>query len=140
MVDGNSQRVSPVGSELRGVKTIYTAAGVYGLLVLAPGFFTEAAFGRANPPAINHPEFYYGFFGSAVVWQLVFLMIGRNPVAFRHLAPVTILEKAAFFIPSVWLYSTGRLAVSGPMYGGLIDGVLMLAFLWATFRIRRAIG
>lgn len=110
---------------------IYGAAGVYGVLVLLPGFFLEHAFGVSAPPAPNHPEFYYGFYGSALVWQLVFLLIARDPARFRILMPITMLEKAAFFLPCLALYATGRLPVGGPFIGAMIDGVLMVLFLLA---------
>ena len=42
-----------------------------------------------------------------------------------------VLEKAAFFVPCLVLYFTGRLAMGGPMIGGLIDGVLMVLFFAA---------
>lgn len=110
---------------------IYLVAGVYGVLILAPGFFTERAFGAMNPPPPNHPELYYGFYGSALVWQVVFLMIARDPARLRILMPVTMLEKLAFFAPCVALYATGRLPVNGPFIGGMIDGVLLLLFFVA---------
>jgi hypothetical protein len=125
-------------SSPRSVRVIYTVAGVYGLLVLTPGLFMEGLFNRTNPPSITHPEFYCGFYGSAIVWQLVFLAIGRNPAAFRRFLPLTVLEKAAFFVPALWLYLNGRLAVSGPLFGALIDGLWMLAFLLAIAMMRRA--
>jgi hypothetical protein len=40
-----------------------------GLLALLPQYFLEAGNGLDFPPAINHPEYYFGFIGVAVVWQ-----------------------------------------------------------------------
>lgn len=110
---------------------IFLVAGLYGLAVLAPGFFMEAAFGAASPPPVNHPEFYYGFYGSAFVWQLVFLAIAWDPGRFRLLMPIAVLEKIAFFAPAMALYANGRLAAGGPFYGAIIDGVLMVLFALA---------
>jgi hypothetical protein len=104
---------------------IFLIAGIYGALVLIPGFFLER---MTPPPALTHPEFYYGFFGAALVWQFVFLAIARDPAKFRPLMLLAVLEKAAFFAPSLWLYFSGRLAMGGPFIGGLIDGVLMVLF------------
>lgn len=112
---------------------IFTGAGIYGLLILVPGLFTEGRFNALNPPPITHPEFYYGFYGSAIVWQLLFLLIGRDPARFRILMPLAMLEKAAFFIPCLWLWAMGRMGMTETFFGGMIDGVLLLLFgvAWA---------
>lgn len=110
---------------------IYLIAGVYGILILIPGFFLES---MVAPPPITHPEFYYGFYGSALVWQLVFLAIARDPAKLRVLMPLTVLEKAAFFLPTVALHLSGRLAMGGPLIGGVLDGVWMVLFAFAWWR------
>jgi hypothetical protein len=119
---------------MRFARIIYWIAAIYGIVVLLPGLFTEAQFNIASPPAINHPEFYYGFFASALVWQFAFILIARDPERYRALMLVTIAEKAAFFVPSMILWQQGRLAVSGPLYGAVIDGVLMVLFALAWWR------
>ncbi len=43
---------------MKTARLIFAIAAIYGLVVLVPGLFTEAAFNLASPPAINHPEFY----------------------------------------------------------------------------------
>ena len=53
---------------------VYLVAGIYGLIALVPQYFTELKIGRDYPPAITHPEFYYGFIGVAISWQIAFLM------------------------------------------------------------------
>jgi hypothetical protein len=35
---------------------VFAAAGIYGLIVLVPQYFTEAKLGQDYPPAITHPE------------------------------------------------------------------------------------
>ncbi|MBK8630383.1 MAG: hypothetical protein IPN84_09290 [Sphingomonadales bacterium] len=114
---------------------IFTGAGIYGLLILVPGLFTEGRFNALNPPPITHPEFYYGFYGSAIVWQLLFLLIGRDPARFRILMPLAMLEKAAFFIPCLWLWAVGRMGMTETFFGGMIDGVLLLLFGVAWRRV-----
>ena len=117
-------------------RIIFGVAAAYGLLVLLPGLFTEAQFNQMNPPAINHPEFYYGFYGVALVWQFVFILIARDPLRYRSLMLLGVTEKAAFFVPSLLLWQSGRLAVGGPFYGAMIDGVLMLLFAFAWWHSR----
>ena len=102
-------------------KRVFTLAGIYGLSVLLPLYFLA-------PPAISHPEFYYGFLGVAVAWQVAFLIIGRNPERFRPLMPAAILEKLGYGIAAVVLFFMGRLTGS-LLAGGLID--LLLAALFA---------
>ena len=116
---------------MRFARWVFLVAGVYGLLVLAPGFCLERQAGETAPPAITHPEFYYGFYGSAFVWQLVFLLIARDPGRWRPLMPIAVLEKVALFAPCVALHLLGRLPVGGPLLGGMIDGVLMVLFFLA---------
>ena len=66
-------------------RRVFLIAGIYGLLVLLPLYFMEARIGRDQPPAITHPEYFYGFLGVAVSWQVAFLVISRDPVRFRPL-------------------------------------------------------
>lgn len=117
---------------MRLARWIFLIAGIYGVLALLPGFFVEA---MGRPQA--QPEFYYGFFALALVWQLVFFAIARDPISLRWLMPIAVLEKAAFFAPSIALYLAGRLHVSGPFIGAMIDGVWMVLFAfvwWSTGR------
>jgi hypothetical protein len=46
---------------MRFAKLTFWITGVYGLLSLPRLYFTFDLIGRRNPPAITHPEFYYGF-------------------------------------------------------------------------------
>lgn len=38
-------------------KIVFRIAGIYGLIVLAPGLFLESKFGRDYPPPVTHPDF-----------------------------------------------------------------------------------
>lgn len=69
----------------------------------------EGRIGRDHPPAITHPEYFYGFVGVGIVWQIAFLVISRDPVRYRPLMLVAVLEKASFFLTTVTLYVLGRL-------------------------------
>ncbi len=121
---------------MRFARWVFLIAGIYGVAVLLPGFFTEDSFNESTPPPVSHPEFYYGFYGSALVWQVAFLLIGADPLRYRPLMLVAVFEKLAFFAASLWLFLAGRMAVGGPLVGAIIDGVLMVLFLiaWRTSR------
>jgi hypothetical protein len=108
---------------------IFLIASIYGFLILAPGFFLERQTGSVE--AITHPEFYYGFYGSALVWQLVFLAISQNPARYGMLMPICVLEKFAFFSACVVLYLDGRLEIGGAFIAGLVDGMWMFLFFFA---------
>jgi hypothetical protein len=116
---------------MRFARWMFLIAGIYGILVLVPGLFMEQQAGEASPPAIAHPEFYYGFFGSALVWQFMFLLIASNPQRWRPLMLIAVLEKAAFFLPCLALYLAGRMDTGQIFMGGMIDGVLMVLFALA---------
>jgi hypothetical protein len=58
----------------------FLVAGVYGLLGTVPLFFTETQTGINFRPAINHPENYYGFLGLTAAWQVLFVIVSRDPV------------------------------------------------------------
>lgn len=108
-------------------------AGIYGLIVLVPQYFMERQIGIDYPPAITHPEHFYGFIGVALAWQLVFLVIARDAVRFRPLMLPAIVEKLAFSVPVLVLYAQGRVAAS--VVGvGLIDLALGATFAAAWLR------
>ena len=111
----------------------FTLGGLWGLLILIPHAFMEGRVGRDYPPAITHPEYFYGFVGTAIVWQIAFLVISRDPVRFRPLMVVAVLEKASFFIATVTLYALGRLNLE--MLGaGVLDMMVGVLFLMAYLR------
>jgi hypothetical protein len=112
---------------MRFAKIVYTVAGVYGLLALLPQYFLEEKTGRDYPPAITHPEYYYGFIGVAVAWQVLFLLLARDPVRYRLMMIPTILEKASFGIPVLILFMMNRV---GPLMlgAGIIDLILGTLF------------
>jgi hypothetical protein len=118
-------------------RRVFLAAGVYGLLVMTPQFFLEAQTSRDYPPAITHPEFYYGFVGTVFAWQLLFVAISRDPARYRPLMLVALIEKAAFAIPVPLLYLQGRVPAILLVFAG-IDGLLFLLFLESWRRTRPA--
>ena len=93
---------------MKFAKYLFYAAGVWGILVITPLFFIFDKIGQQDPPPVTHPLFYYGFAGVALAWQFVFLVIGSNPVRFRPLMLVSILEKLGYFLPAVVLYLQHR--------------------------------
>jgi hypothetical protein len=118
-------------------RRVYTTAGIYGLLVMLPQYFLEERIGRDTPPPITHPEYFYGFIGIVVAWQVTFLVIARDPARFRALMPVTVLEKLVFAVPVALLYVQGRVPPATLFFGG-IDLVLGALFFVSWRRLRLA--
>jgi hypothetical protein len=42
---------------------------------LTPQYFMESRVSADYPPAITHPEYYYGFLGVAIAFQVLFVII-----------------------------------------------------------------
>ncbi len=78
---------------MKFAKIVFYVAGIYGLLVLFPQYFMEAKNGRDFPPPITHPEYYYGFIGVALAFQILFLIIARRPVQYRAAMIPSVIEK-----------------------------------------------
>jgi hypothetical protein len=112
---------------MRFAKYVFLVAGVYGLLALAPQYFLESKIGADYPPPINHPEYFYGFVGVALAWQVVFLIISRDPARYRPIMLAAVIEKITFGVAAIVLYAQGR--VPGAILGfGCIDLVLCALF------------
>ncbi|HZL90779.1 MAG TPA: hypothetical protein VFB96_20595 [Pirellulaceae bacterium] len=113
---------------------VFRIAGIYGVLVIAPMYFLEERFGRDMPPPLNHPEFFYGFAGVALAWQVAFLVISFEPARYRLMMIPAIVEKFSFTAAAVVLLVQGRIPL--PMFAGamldLVWGVLFVAAFVAT--------
>ena len=116
-------------------RCVFLVAGIYGLIVLAPHYFLEGKIGRDDPPEITHAEFYYGFTGVALAWQLAFLIIARDPARYRLIMLPGILEKLGFGVAAIVLYSQQRLA-GQMLLAGIVD--LVLAALFAIAYVKTA--
>ena len=112
---------------MRFAKWVFRIAGIYGLLVIGAGYFSEASVNRDYPPAITHREYYYGFLGVTLAWQLAFLVISTNPARFRPMMLIALVEKLGFFVPGLILWM--RHELPPPMAAGaVIDLVLAVLF------------
>jgi hypothetical protein len=79
----------------------------------------------------------YGFIGIAVAWQIVFLMISREPIRYRPIMLAAIVEKASFGLPAIVLYAAGKL--SAQMLGaGILDLIFGALFIVAYARTATA--
>jgi hypothetical protein len=102
---------------MKFARTVFYIAGVYGLIVLAPQYFLEEKNGRDFPPAITHPEYYYGFIGVALAFQVLF----------------------SFVIAAIVLFAQNRIPLQ--MFGAaMIDLILGMLFVAAFLKTEQKEG
>jgi hypothetical protein len=118
---------------MRFATWVFRIAGATGLLLIVPPLFMEYRTGKDYPPAINHPEYYYGFFGVTLAWQILFLVIGSDPVRYRPAMLTAVLEKAGFVVAIAGLYLAGRVH---PIWIGFaaLDATWLVLFIVAFLR------
>ena len=118
---------------MRFAKLVFMIAGIYGIIVLAPQLFLEARTGQDYPPPITHPEYFYGFVGVGIAFQVVFLIISTDPLRYRNIMIPSVLEKAFFFIPALILFFQHR--IPNPlMFFACIDLTLGILFTMAYLK------
>ena len=118
---------------MKFAKRVFLIAGIYGLIVLLPLYFLEARIGRDNPPPITHPEYYYGFIGVTLVWQILLLIISTDPVRYRPIMIMPMLAKTSFVIAVTILFLQGRVAAT-TLGASMIDLLLVVLFFIAYVR------
>jgi hypothetical protein len=117
---------------------VFRIAGLYGIVVLAPMLFFE----RQIAPGITYPVFFYAWVSVDLVWQILFLVLSTDPIRYRPMMLVSVLEKATAVIAIPWLYVLGRI---GSLWLGvaavdLVFGVLFLAAYRGTGRVPSSDG
>lgn len=121
---------------MRFARWTFYVAGSYGLRALVPQYFLLDKIARDTPPAVTHVEFFYGFVGVAIAWQLAFFAIGSDPRRYRPIMLAAIVEKLTFAVPAIVLFVQGRLA-SSMLAAGVVDGILAAAFGVAWLKTKR---
>ena len=122
---------------MKFAKVVFTVAGIWGIVVTLPLYFLYDFIGRRSPPAINHPEFYYGFAGVTLTWQVVFLLIARNPARYRAVIIPSILEKFSYVLANLVLFANQRMSASQAI-PSTTDLVLALLFIAAFLKTTSA--
>ena len=118
---------------MKFARWVFLIAGIYGVLALAPMYFQEAMVAQTRPPAITHAEYYYGFIGVALAWQVLFLQLSRDPRRHRPLMIPAILEKAGFGFAMLALYAQHRLS-NLMLAAGVVDLLFIILFALAYRR------
>jgi hypothetical protein len=120
---------------MKFARWVFIIAGVYGIIIITPMFFSEYQIGINFPPAITHPEYFYGFACVALIWQILFLFIAVNPIKYRLMIIPSILEKISAGIAVVILFMQHRIPAM-ILSGGVIDLMLGLLFIAAFLKAK----
>jgi hypothetical protein len=120
---------------MKFAKIIFWLAGIWGILMLTPLYFMFQKIGRVHPPIITHPEYYYGFIGVAIAWQLAFFVISTDPARLRPIMIPAIFEKCSFAAATFVLGAQGRVPQETLVFGG-IDLLFAVLFLLAFFKTK----
>lgn len=122
---------------VRFARWVFLLAGIIGLLEIIPLYFLEGTLGHTQPPPITHPEFYYGFLGVVLAWQIAFLIISRDPVRYLALMPAIFLEKLLYPLAVFSLYAQGRVH-SQTLGGAALDVVWLALFVTVWLKLRHS--
>ena len=123
---------------MKFARIVFLIAGIYGLLVLTPLYFLEQTIGRETPPPITHPEFFYGFVGVALAFQVVFLIIARDPLRYRLMMIPSVLEKISYGAALIVLLRQHRISISS-FELGMADLVFAVLFVVSFVKTRRTV-
>lgn len=104
------------------VRWWFRGAAIYGLVALLPQYLF--------PQPAGAELVSYAFIGTASAFQLVFWVIGGDPVRYRALMLPGVAEKLAFGVPAVALFARSDAPAPVLVFGG-IDLALGLGFLLA---------
>jgi hypothetical protein len=92
---------------MRFAKWVFTLAAIYGLITIPLTYFAEPALVRRYG-ALSQPIWFYGFLGVVLVFQLVYLQTGRDPVRYRPFMWLSLLAKLSFVVTAAAMYAAGR--------------------------------
>jgi hypothetical protein len=120
---------------MRSTRIVYGLAATYGFVSLVPLYFLLDKIGRDAPPALNHPEFYYGFLGVALLGQIIYVLMATDPVRYHPIMRIAVMEKFVHTAPVLILYSFGKVHPN-IMLPSLVDPIFGILFIIAYFRTR----
>lgn len=114
---------------------VFSIAAVYGVIALVPMYFQESMVATTQPPAITHAEYYYGFIGVALAWQLAFVLIAVDPSRYRPMIIPATLEKVGFGGAAIALCLQHRLSTL-MLAAGVADLLFAALFMLAWWQLR----
>ena len=124
---------------MKFARVVFIGGGVWGIAALAPLYWLVDISGRRYAPPVDYPQFFWGFFSVAIVWQFAFLLIGSNPVRFRPLMVLAILEKFGFILTLALLLGRGRIPgadAAAAIPDTLVGLLFIAAFVRTSSKVR----
>jgi hypothetical protein len=118
---------------MKFAKYTFWLTGVYGILLVFPMYFFEKQIGSDYPPAITHPEYYYGFIGAVLTWHLAFFLIGSDPQRYQLLMIPAALGKFVYSLEIAILFFNGRVPNLAIVFAA-IDAILGILFVLAYLK------
>jgi hypothetical protein len=112
---------------MKFARWVFLVAGIYGLIVITPLYFMEGVIGRETPPPLNHPAFFYGFVGTALAWQVLFLVVASEPIRYRPMMLPSVLEKISYGLALIVLHEQHRIPASSFRIG-MLDWIFAVLF------------
>jgi hypothetical protein len=116
-------------------RIVFSIDGIWGFVVTLPLYFAYGFIGHRSPPAITHPEVYFGFVGVTLAWQLAFLLIGVDPVRFEPIMIPSIGEKLSYVLGIAALLLSRRISASQAAQS-VPDLILLPLFIATFFKVR----
>ncbi len=114
-------------------KWVFRIAAIYGFIVLLPLYFIESdIFSGVIYP---RSDFYYGFAGIALAWQVAFILIAQNPLKYKLFIIPGILEKVAYASCVYLLFYKGRIPPETLLFAG-IDSAFCLLFCISWIKLK----
>lgn len=121
---------------MRFARLAYLIAGLWGVIVIPLGYVGYLAGADPMLSAITRPEMVHGFFLVCLPWQLLFLLIARDPLRYIAVMPITVIEKLPFAAVALTLFARGQ--ANGMMgFFGAVDGTLGVLFCLSYWLTRR---
>lgn len=120
---------------MKFARIVFVGAGVWGVVVLTPLYFLVDVTGRPYAPPADYPHFFYGFLAVTMLWQIAFFVIASDPVRFRPLMILAVLEKLTYVATLAVLYAASRIATADAQ-AAIPDFVLGLLFIVAFVKTR----
>jgi len=114
-------------------KWTFRTAGIFGLIVMVPMLFIEKLIEQIMPPVVNHPEFFYGFVLLNICWQILYLIVSKDPVRLRPMMIPAFLAKASGPIALLWLHFQDRISSQWvtTIYMDALFAILFLVSYWS---------
>jgi hypothetical protein len=115
-------------------RRVFLFSGIYGLIVIAPLYFSEDSIATKFPPAITHPEYFYAFLGVTLSFQVLFIILSTDPVRYRPIMIPAMLEKFTYGAAALILFIQHKIPrlILGFATFDMILGLLFVIAYWRT--------